>query len=110
MHTREVAVQCANSRQTSEAAVQTDIPDIMEDLKEQVKSLTKIVAELTELKATVNTNPLDNLALICQGDIISETPPLLLLRLLQVHLSLSQNRQCIGLFLLQARISPCHSQ
>ena len=75
MHTREVAVQCANSRQTSEAAVQTDIPDIMEDLKEQVKSLTKIVAELTELKATVNPDPLDNLALICQDDVISETPP-----------------------------------
>ena len=79
MHTREVAVQCGNSRQTSEAAVQTDIPDIMEDLKEQVKSLTKIVAELTELKATVNPDPLDNLALICQGrncsDVISETPP-----------------------------------
>ena len=79
MHTREVAVQCENSRQTSETAVQTDFPDILEDLKEQVKSLTKIVAELTELKATVNPDPLDNLALICQdgncSDIISETPP-----------------------------------
>lgn len=79
MHTRDVAVQRANSRQTSEAAVQTDFPDIMEDLKEQVKSLTKIVAELTELEATVNPNPLENLALICQDgncrDVISETPP-----------------------------------
>lgn len=79
MHTKEVAVQCANSRQTSEAAVQTDFPEIMEDLKEQVESLTKIVVELTELKATVNPDQLDNLALICQNgncsDVISETPP-----------------------------------
>ena len=34
-----------------EVAVQTDIPDIMEELRDQVKSLTKIVAELTEMKA-----------------------------------------------------------
>ena len=61
----------------SEAGVQTDFLDIIEDLK--VKSLTKIVAELTDLKATVNPDPLDNLALICKdrncSDIISEPPP-----------------------------------
>ena len=49
--TLNVAVQCACSGQTSDVAVQTDLPDVMEDLKEQVRSLTKIVAELTELKA-----------------------------------------------------------
>ena len=49
--THDVAVQCACSRETSDVAVQTDLPDVMEDLKEQVRSLSKIVADLTELKA-----------------------------------------------------------
>ena len=47
----DVAVPCPCSQQTSDVAVQTDLPDVMEDLKEQVRSLTKIVAELTELNA-----------------------------------------------------------
>ena len=49
--TTDVAVQCGCSQQTSDAAVQTELPDVMEDLKGQVRSLTKIVEELTELKA-----------------------------------------------------------
>ena len=50
-HTEDIAIQCERSPQTGEVAVQTDIPDIMEELRDQVKSLTKIVAELTEMKA-----------------------------------------------------------
>lgn len=41
----------SETHQTADAAVQTDFPDIMEDLKKQVASLTNIVAELTEFKA-----------------------------------------------------------
>ena len=37
--------------QTSDAAVQTDSIDVMDELKQQVRSLTQIVAELTALKA-----------------------------------------------------------
>ena len=43
--------------QTADAAVQTDFPDIMEDLKKQVASLTSIVAELTEFKAKLTLRP-----------------------------------------------------
>ena len=49
--THDVAIQCACSRETSDVAVQADLPDVMEDLKEQVRSLSKLVADLTELKA-----------------------------------------------------------
>ena len=79
---REVAIQCETDvKQRSDAAVQTDLPDVMEDLKQQVKNLTNIVAQLTEMKTTWSThsNPLDNFTMICQdanfSDIISETPP-----------------------------------
>ena len=82
IQTREVGVQCEiNVKQTSDAAVQTDLTDVMEDLKQQVKNFTKIVAQLTEMKATwsSNSDPLDNFTMICQdanfSDIISETPP-----------------------------------
>lgn len=43
--------------QTADAAVQTDFPEIMEDLKKQVASLTNIVAELTEFKAKLILRP-----------------------------------------------------
>lgn len=49
--THDVAVQCACSRETSDVALQTDLPDVMEDLREQIRSLSKIVTDLTELKA-----------------------------------------------------------
>ena len=47
----------SETRQTADAAVQTDFPDIMEDLKKQVASLTNIVAELTEFKAKQTLRP-----------------------------------------------------
>lgn len=47
----------SETRQTADAAVQTDLPDIMEDLKKQVASLTNIVAELTEFKAKQTLRP-----------------------------------------------------
>ena len=49
--THDVAVQCACSRETSDVALQTDLPDVMGDLREQIRSLSKIVTEVTELKA-----------------------------------------------------------
>lgn len=56
VQTRKVAVQ-SETRQTADAAVQTDFPDIMEDLKKQVASLTNIVAELTEFNAKRASRP-----------------------------------------------------
>lgn len=54
---RDASIQCVRTeaatlrlRQTSDVAVQTDFVDLMADLKEQVKNLTQIVAELTALK------------------------------------------------------------
>ena len=47
----------SETRQTADAAVQTDFPDIMEDLKKQVASLTNIVAELTAFKAKQTLRP-----------------------------------------------------
>lgn len=55
--TKEAATQCdrqatADSKHTSDVAVQTDFPaDVMEDLREQVRQLTKVVADLTALRA-----------------------------------------------------------
>ena len=49
--TREAAIQC-NKRRTVDVAVQTDYQsDVTKDLKEQVRKLTQIVADLTALKA-----------------------------------------------------------
>lgn len=81
--TKDVAIQCKRSPRTVEVAVQTDIPDIMEDLREQVKSLTKIVAELTEMKAREKipcSLPVlsdSDLTFINQDDdnFVEETPP-----------------------------------
>ena len=76
--THDVAVQCACSRETSDVAVQTDLPDVMEDLKEQVRSLSKIVADLTELKAKEQLPiPLCDLVLSPDdnNNIPPETPP-----------------------------------
>ena len=63
-------------------AVQTDFPDIMEELREQVKSLTKIVAELTELKVREKIPSLmvlsdSDLTFINRDDddVIEEAPP-----------------------------------
>lgn len=44
-------------RQTSDVAVQTDFVDVMGDLREQVKNLTQIVAELTVLKSQKQQEP-----------------------------------------------------
>lgn len=80
--TKDIAIQHTRSPRTVEVAVQTDIPDIMEDLRDQVKSLTKIVAELTEMKAREKIPSLPvlsdlNLTFINQDDVdvVEETPP-----------------------------------
>ena len=55
--TKEAGIQCdrqetADSKLASEIGVQTDFSAVvMEDLREQVRQLTKIVADLTALKA-----------------------------------------------------------
>ena len=61
---RDASIQCDRTeaatprlRQTSDVAVQTDFMDFMQDLKEQVKNLTQIVAELTALKAHKQPEP-----------------------------------------------------
>lgn len=79
---KDVAIQCTRSPLTAEVAVQTDSPDIMDDLREQVKSLRKIVEELTAMKARENTQSLpvlndSDLTFINQDDsnIVLETPP-----------------------------------
>ena len=61
---RDASIQCDRTeaatpclRQTSDVAVQTDFMDVMEDLKEQVKNLTQIVAGLTALKAHKQPEP-----------------------------------------------------
>ena len=56
VQTRKVAAP-SETRQTADAAVQTDFPDIMEELKKQVASLTNIVVELTEFKAKQTLRP-----------------------------------------------------
>ena len=52
--TKDTAIQCKIARKSAEVAVQTDPDpdqtDVMKELKEQVKILTKIVADLTTLK------------------------------------------------------------
>lgn len=65
-----------------EVAVQTDIPDIMEELRDQVKSLSKIVAERTEMKAREKVTSLpvlsdSDLTFINQDDddVVEETLP-----------------------------------
>ena len=80
--TTEIAIQPPRYPRTVEVAVQTDIPDIMEELRDQVKSLTKIVAELTEMKAREKVPSLPVLSdsvltFINQDndDIVEETPP-----------------------------------
>jgi len=61
---RDASIQCARTeattprlRQTSDVAVQTEFVDVMADLKEQVKNLTEIVAELTALKSHKHQEP-----------------------------------------------------
>ena len=61
---RDASIQCARNesatphlRQTSDVAVQTEFVDVMADLKEQVKNLTQIVAELTALKSHKHQEP-----------------------------------------------------
>ena len=70
------------SPQTVEVAVQTNIPDTMEELRDQVKCLTRIVAELSEMKAREKAPSLpvlseSDLTFINQddGDVVEETPP-----------------------------------
>lgn len=80
--TKDTTTQHTRSPRTVEVAVQTDIPDIMEDLRDQVKSLSKIVAELTEMKAREKIPSLpvlsdSDLTFINQDndDVVNETPP-----------------------------------
>lgn len=47
----------SETHQRADAALQTDFPNIMEDLKKQVASLTNILAELTEFKAKQTSIP-----------------------------------------------------
>ena len=58
----------SETRQTADAAVQTDFPDIMEDLTKQVASLTNIVAELTEFKAKQTLRPTPSTPLLYFSD------------------------------------------
>ena len=60
----DASIQCARTeaatphlRQTSDVAVQTNFMDVMADLKEQVKNLMQIVAELTALKSHKHQEP-----------------------------------------------------
>lgn len=50
--TKTASIQCDrwDVLQKSDVAVQTEFPDVMDDLKEQIRQLTKIVADLTALK------------------------------------------------------------
>ena len=55
VQTRKVPAP-SETRQTADAARQTDFRDIMAELKKQVASLTNIVADLTESKQTDRLN------------------------------------------------------
>ena len=55
-------------------AFQTDLPDVMEDLKEQVRSLSKIVADLTELEAKEQL-PIPLCDLVLSPDHNNNIPP-----------------------------------
>lgn len=50
--TKTASIQCdrRDVLERSEVAVQTEFPDVMDDLKEQIRQLTSIVADLTALK------------------------------------------------------------
>ena len=102
--TKDIAIQCTRSPRTVEVAVQTDIPDIMEDPWEQVKSSTKIVAELTEMKGREKIPSLlvlsdSDLTFINQDNdnFVEETPP---------HLLLCQNPKFLSQFLLRYHSTP----
>ena len=98
--TKEVSVQCANQtepKQTAEAAVQTDFPaaDIMEDLKRQVDSLSKIVEQLTQFKAQETLkhtpSPFSDRETLCDiTDIINQDPPAVNQSLLVPELSVNR--------------------
>ena len=50
--TKTASIQChrRDILEKSDVAVQTECPDVMDDLKEQIRQLTKIMADLTSLK------------------------------------------------------------
>ena len=80
--TTDIAIQPPRSPRTVEVAVQTNIPDVMEELRDQVKSLSKIVAELTKMKAREKVPSLpvlsdSDLTFINQDDdnVVVVTPP-----------------------------------
>ena len=110
-HTEDIAIQCKRSPQTVEVAVQTDIPDIMEELRDQVKSLTKIVAELTEMKAREKVTSLlllsdSDLTFINEhDDVVEETPPQAPL-LPSLQLLLCQNPKFLSHFQLRHHSPP----
>ena len=62
--TKTASIQCdrRDVLERSEVAVQTEFPDVMDDLKEQIRQLTSIVADLTALKhqSVVGDNQLNN--------------------------------------------------
>ena len=49
---KTASIQCdrQDALEKSDVAVQTKFPDVMDDLNEQIRQLTKIVADLTSLK------------------------------------------------------------
>jgi len=71
--TKTASIQCdrRDILERSEVAVQTEFPDVMDDLKEQIRQLTKIVADLTALKnkhqSEVGNNQLND------ADILSDS-------------------------------------
>lgn len=93
--TKTVSIQCdrRDALEKSDVAVQTEFPDTMDDLKEQIRQLTKIVADLSSLKnrhqSEVRTNQLheedilsDSLSGVLPFDVelssnqpVPETPP-----------------------------------
>ena len=92
---KTASIQCdrRDALEKSDVAVQTEFPDVMDDLKEQIRQLTKIVADLTSLKnrhqREVHTNQLhdedilsDSLsdilpfnAELSSNQLVPETPP-----------------------------------
>ena len=78
--TKEASSQCehletVNCKNTSDVAIQTDFPvevHVIEDLKDQVKALTKIVAELTALKTRAENTDL-NRTLFGEEDALSDS-------------------------------------
>ena len=89
---KTASIQCdrRDALEKSDVAVQTEFPDVMDDLKEQIRQLTKIVADLTSLKnrhqREVRTNQLHD------EDILSDS----LSDILPFNAELSSNQPVPG--------------